>query len=133
MKAEGFSRSGSSPPASRSVSARASCSSVKARTKGVETHAIPDATITPIPHCIASEGDKNVTSEYLTSQEAANLLKINIKTLQRWSLTSSMPVLRHGGTVRYHRDRLLAWLQAQESRSQGQRKGSKAAAKLLTT
>src|SRR5215470_1756602 len=53
--------------------------------------------------------------EYLTPRQVAHLLGIDEKTVTRWSLSdTSMPVLRRGRVVRFHRDRLMEWLQRQE-------------------
>ena len=47
---------------------------------------------------------------YLTARQASDLLRVNEKTVQRWSLQdASMPVLRRGRVVRFPRERLLAW------------------------
>jgi excisionase family DNA binding protein len=52
---------------------------------------------------------------YFTPQEAAALLRVSAKTILRWALADpSMPTLRIGQTVRFPRERLLAWLRAQE-------------------
>ena len=55
--------------------------------------------------------------KYLTSRQVAKLLGVDEKTVIRWSrVDPSMPVLRRGHVVRFHRDRLLDWLQRQEPR-----------------
>jgi excisionase family DNA binding protein len=64
----------------------------------------------------------SVTPIYLTCAEAAQLIGINVKTLQRWALTSSMPVLRHGRILRFHSERLLRWLEVQEQPAHRRRK-----------
>jgi excisionase family DNA binding protein len=52
---------------------------------------------------------------YLTPAQVAELLQVSEKTISRWSLEdASMPVLRRGRVVRFHRDRLLAWLVRRE-------------------
>ena len=52
---------------------------------------------------------------YLTARQVADLLRVNEKTVQRWSLQdASMPVLRRGRVVRFPRERLLVWLEPQE-------------------
>jgi excisionase family DNA binding protein len=55
---------------------------------------------------------------YLTARQVADLLRVNEKTVQRWSLQdASMPVLRRGRVVRFPRERLLVWLERQEPRA----------------
>jgi excisionase family DNA binding protein len=58
------------------------------------------------------------TALYLTPAQAAELLQVSEKTITRWSLVdASMPVIRRGRVVRFHRGRLLDWLQRQEPRA----------------
>ncbi len=70
---------------------------------------------------------------YLTPGKVARLLQVSEKTVLRWSLEdATMPVLRRGGVVRFHRERLEAWLARQEPRSarqvtQGSRMAGEAA------
>jgi hypothetical protein len=58
--------------------------------------------------------------------------QVDEKTVLRWSLQdASMPVLRRGRVVRFPRERLLVWLEPQESRAarrsaRGQHKSSAA-------
>ena len=55
---------------------------------------------------------------YLTARQVADLLQVDEKTVQRWSLQdASMPVLRRGRVVRFPRDRLFVWLERQEPRA----------------
>jgi len=55
--------------------------------------------------------------EFLTAWQVADLLGVDEKTVTRWSLEDpSMPVLRRRRVVRFHRDRLMAWLERQEPR-----------------
>src|SRR3989442_15222633 len=45
--------------------------------------------------------------EYLTPQDVAALLKVSSKSVLRWAKSDpTMPALRIGGSVRFHRDRL---------------------------
>jgi len=61
--------------------------------------------------------------EFLTARQVADLLGVDEKTVTRWSLEDpSIPVLRRGRVVRFHRDRLMDWLQRQEPR--GARRGA---------
>ena len=58
---------------------------------------------------------------YLTPAQVAALLKVSTKSVYRWSLEdASMPVVRLGrgrGVVRFHRERLLTWLERKEPRA----------------
>jgi excisionase family DNA binding protein len=55
---------------------------------------------------------------YLTARQVADLLQVDEKTVQRWSLQdASMPVLRRGRVIRFPRARLLGWLERQEPRA----------------
>ena len=54
---------------------------------------------------------------YLTAEQVADMLQVDAKTVSRWSLEDpSMPVLRRGRVIRFHRERLMAWLERQEPR-----------------
>jgi excisionase family DNA binding protein len=67
---------------------------------------------------------------YLTPQQVAEMLQVDLKTISRWSLEdASMPVLRRGRVVRFPRERLMAWLERQEPRrsAQAQRKSGASA------
>lgn len=64
---------------------------------------------------------------YLTPEDVAELLQVSTKTVSRMSLAdASMPVLRLGRVVRFHRERLMAWLERQEPRS-ARRQGARTA------
>ena len=66
---------------------------------------------------------------YLTASQVADLLQVDEKTVQRWSLQdASMPVLRRGRVVRFPRERLIAWLERQEPRAARRQPKSSAAA-----
>lgn len=55
---------------------------------------------------------------YLTADQVGELLQVSGKSVYRWAAQDpSMPTLRIGATVRFPKDRLLAWLR---SREQGQ-------------
>lgn len=94
----------------------------------------PSADTSTSPKSPPGASGEPTTHEYLTPQEVAELLQIDPKTVQRWSRAdASMPVLRRGRVVRFHRGRLLDWLARQEPRSarrsaQGQRKDRSSAA-----
>ncbi len=53
---------------------------------------------------------------YLIPLEVAALLRVkNAKSVYRWMKADpTMPALKIGGTVRFPRERLLAWLRARE-------------------
>jgi excisionase family DNA binding protein len=54
---------------------------------------------------------------YLTASQVAELLQVSVKSVYRIAAeNASMPVLRlaHGGSVRFHRERLMRWLDAHE-------------------
>jgi excisionase family DNA binding protein len=64
-------------------------------------------------------------SEYLTPQDVADLLQVDVSTVYRLaSRERSMPVLRLGGSVRFPRERLERWLLVFE---QGQPRGRQTA------
>ena len=53
--------------------------------------------------------------QYLTVPEVAGLLQVSTKSISRWAKEDpTMPVLRIGGSVRFHKERLLRWLKARE-------------------
>jgi excisionase family DNA binding protein len=53
--------------------------------------------------------------EYLTPEQVGAMLQTSVKTVYRWAASDpTMPCLRIGGTVRFNRARLLAWLRARE-------------------
>lgn len=51
-------------------------------------------------------------SPWLTPEEAAAYLGVALGTLRNWTSARYVPYARRGRTVRYHRDRLDAWLAA---------------------
>ena len=54
-------------------------------------------------------------SEYLTAADVAEMLQVSEKSVYRWAIADpSMPALRIGGTVRFHRERLTRWLRERE-------------------
>lgn len=112
-----FTESGASPPAVAGGSGTAGpgpsrgdvksvhCSRQEARAgASCDAHSAPDA--------------RTGESAYFTPRQVAELLQVSEKTVSRWALeNASIPVLRHGRVVRFHRERLLAWLAHQEPRS----------------
>src|SRR5437899_1812499 len=64
------------------------------------------------------------THHYLNATQVARLLQCDVTTVYRLASSDvSMPALRLGGLVRFHRERLLAWLEAHEQgRSRGRRR-----------
>ena len=64
------------------------------------------------------------TPVYLTAADVARLLQTSVKTIYRLAASDpTMPALRltHGGTLRFHRERLQRWLDARE---QGRRRAA---------
>ena len=49
-------------------------------------------------------------SPWLTAVEAAEYLGVALGTLRNWTSARYVPFCRRGRTVRYHRERLDAWL-----------------------
>jgi len=71
--------------------------------------------VTFAPH---EPSESAATPEYLTVSQVAVMIGVDTKTITRWSRTDpSMPVLRRGRVVRFHRLRVLDWLQRQEPRA----------------
>ena len=62
-----------------------------------------------------AESSSKAESEYLTEQEAADVLRISTRSLQRWRHEGANGPLyrKFGGAVRYSRTELLAWASAQ--------------------
>jgi hypothetical protein len=57
-------------------------------------------------------------SPFLTIAEAAQLLRVNRRTLDnlRWQ-NDGPPFRRHGGRIIYHRDEVLAWSERRRART----------------
>jgi excisionase family DNA binding protein len=52
---------------------------------------------------------------YFTADQVGELLQVSGKSVYRWAAQDpGMPMLRIGATVRFPRERLLAWLRARE-------------------
>lgn len=67
--------------------------------------------------------------EYLRPDEAAAMLDVHPKTLERWAAKdSTLPVLKIAGTTRFPRERFLKWLR---DREQGRPAGRQPSNKLL--
>jgi excisionase family DNA binding protein len=65
----------------------------------------------------APHGQVDSPPLYLTAGQVSELLQVSVKTVYRIaSNDASFPALRlaHGGSVRFHRERLLRWLDAHE-------------------
>jgi excisionase family DNA binding protein len=64
-----------------------------------------------------------MTSDILTTKEAAQYVRLGKPTLERFRLTGVGPnFCKLGGAVRYRRDELDAWLKARTIRSTSQAK-----------
>ena len=73
------------------------------------------------PETVAWRSTGEPAPVYLTAAAVAGLLDVDEKTVLRWSLQdASMPVLRRGRVVRFHRERLMLWLERQEPRGSRQ-------------
>lgn len=58
------------------------------------------------------EHDNN---EVLTEKEAASLLKVSLRTVQNWRYDKNgPPYTKIGGTIRYRRSEVLAWLSREQ-------------------
>jgi excisionase family DNA binding protein len=56
---------------------------------------------------------------YVSAETIAQWLDVDSSTVYRWAANdSTVPALRIGGIVRFHRERMLTWL---EQRTQGRR------------
>lgn len=51
-----------------------------------------------------------ISSPWLTAKQAATYLNISVGTLRNWTSARFVPFSRRGRVVRYHRDKLDAWL-----------------------
>jgi excisionase family DNA binding protein len=68
-------------------------------------------------------------AEYLTPPEAAAIVRVHPKTLERWAARdATLPVLKVGGVVRYPAERFKHWLR---SREQGRPAGRQPSSKQL--
>jgi hypothetical protein len=55
---------------------------------------------------------------FLTEKEAVNVLKVSVRTLQRWRVEGCGPRFRrHGRSVRYAMSDILAWSEASSATS----------------
>lgn len=52
-----------------------------------------------------------VENEYVTVDELANLLKVNVRTIQRLVERRQLKAVRIGKQLRFHRDWVNEWLQ----------------------
>jgi excisionase family DNA binding protein len=84
----------------------------------MESLSLPPGALDP---AVAAKAAGETEPVYLTAAEVAELLRVDEKTVSRWSLEdASMPVLRRGRVVRFHRERLMLWLERQEPRGSRQ-------------
>ena len=58
----------------------------------------------------ARDVDATKQSPWMTPIEAALYLGVALGTLRNWTSAKFVPYAKRGGTVRYHRDSLDAWL-----------------------
>jgi excisionase family DNA binding protein len=56
--------------------------------------------------------------EYFTAEQLGEMLQVDTSTVYRWAQRDpTMPAARIGGTVRFHRERVLHWLRDREQGS----------------
>ena len=66
-----------------------------------------------VPHQV-TEATKRL-AEYLTPDEVGEMLQLSAKSVYRlWKADPTMPALKIGGSVRFHRERLERWLRDRE-------------------
>ena len=64
----------------------------------------------------AAERVESAQPQFMTLEQAASLLQVNVKTLTRWSLAdASMPCVRLGRVVRIPREPFLRWIERKRS------------------
>ena len=78
----------------------------------------PIYTLTRLYGALAARSamEANMNPTFLTEQEAARLLRLSERTLQRWRVeppsSEPLPFIRAGRRILYDREALLAWLRA---------------------
>jgi excisionase family DNA binding protein len=60
--------------------------------------------------------DKDMSDEILTIQELAEYLKLNEKTAYRLAAEKKLPGFKVGGSWRFKRDDLEAWIEEQKDK-----------------
>src|SRR5262245_37034485 len=67
---------------------------------------------------------KSASPAFLVPAEAAELLRVDVKTVYRWAgdRRTGLPVTRIRGTLRFHRQSLMDWLLAGGQRGRRSRK-----------
>ncbi len=60
----------------------------------------------------------NESLQLLTPTEAAELLHVSTKTLQRMIRSGDLPALKVGGQWRLRESQLIGWIQSRESKCQ---------------
>jgi excisionase family DNA binding protein len=60
----------------------------------------------------------NESLQLLTLTEAAQLLHVSTKTLQRMIRSGDLPALKVGGQWRLRESQLISWIQSREGKSQ---------------
>jgi excisionase family DNA binding protein len=56
----------------------------------------------------------NDLERYLSQADVADYLKVSPRTIRRWSQTLGLPSHKIGDIVRFRRDEVDAWVQAQK-------------------
>jgi excisionase family DNA binding protein len=71
---------------------------------------------------------------YLTAERVADLLQVSAKSVYRWTKDDpTIPALRIGGTVCFHRERLERWLRGREQGTPRMRRQMRAVAQSPTS
>lgn len=66
------------------------------------------------------QGASGIVPQLLTTKQAAKLVNVGERTLWRWSRSGIAPApVKIGGAIRYRRDDLLEWIQADCPRTDG--------------
>lgn len=60
--------------------------------------------------------ERESSSPWMTASEAATYLGVALGTLRNWTSARYVPFARRGRVVRYHREKLDAWLSTGECR-----------------
>lgn len=61
------------------------------------------------------KGDTKI-SEYMTAEEVAKYLNLEIKTIRNWTSEKKIPSVKLGGAVRYQKERIDTWIKSKEKK-----------------
>jgi len=62
----------------------------------------------------AEEKSESRVSENMTSEQVAEYLQLDIKTIRNWTSENKIPSVKLGGSVRYPKERIDNWLKTKE-------------------